>query len=238
MARIDFVPNDYVQQKECGRANFLYLVLFGILMGAIGVTFSIIKMRQRAVESQLAELEQKMAAADAQIAQLDELKRKTTTMMHSMVTTAELLEPVPRSVILAALTNNLPGGVSLLELNLEEKELTPRRRPPSPKTSQYQKAQAANQAASPGTIAPRSDSNRKTTIEIRGIAPSDIEVAEYIARLGNSILMDDVALVESQEHIIDDVRYREFKLNATLKKSITLTKEDIEKIRRPKAQDT
>lgn len=239
MARIDFVPNDYVQQKECGRANFLYLVLFGILMGAIGVTFSIIKMRQRAVESHLAALEQKMIAADAQIAQLDEIKRKTTTMMHSMVTTAELLEPVPRSVVLACLTNNLPGGVSLLELDLQEKEIAPAAPKPTPKTSQYQKAQGAQKADAalqPGE-APRKARTR-TTVQIKGIAPSDIEVATYIARLGTSILMSEVALVESQEHIIDDVRFREFKLTATLKEDISLTKEDIEKIRRPTSRDT
>ncbi len=238
MARIDFVPNDYVQQKECGRANFLYLVLFGILMGAIGVTFSIIKMRQRAVESHLAALEQKMAAADTQIAQLDKLKRKTTTMMHSMVTTAELLEPVPRSVVLACLTNNLPGGVSLLELDLKEKDIAPAAPKATPKTSQYQKAQAAQKpdALQPGET-PR-QARTRTTVEIKGIAPSDIEVATYIARLGTSILMSEVALVESQEHIIDDVRFREFKLTATLKEDITLTKEDIERIRRPTSRDT
>ena len=235
MARIDFVPNDYVQQKECGRANFLYLVLFGILMGAIGVTFSIIKMRQRAVESLLTTLEQKMVAADTQIAQLDELKRKTTTMMHSMVTTAELLEPVPRSVILACLTNNLPGGVSLLELKLEEKETKPTRRP-APKQSQYQKAQ--NTQADAKAAAESQEPTSETTIEIKGIAPSDIEVATYIARLGASMLTDSVALVESQEHMIDGARFREFKLIATLKRNITLTKEDIEKIRRPTARDT
>ena len=45
-------------------------------------------------------------------------------------------------------------------------------------------------------------------------------------------------MLESQEHIIDDVRFREFKLTATLKEDITLTKEDIERIRRPTSRDT
>ena len=41
MAKIDFVPNDYIQQRQSSRANFMYLVLFMILMAAVGVTFSI-----------------------------------------------------------------------------------------------------------------------------------------------------------------------------------------------------
>ncbi|MBN1818048.1 MAG: PilN domain-containing protein [Sedimentisphaerales bacterium] len=235
MAKIDFVPNDYIQQKECGRANFLYLILFGILMGAIGVTFSIIKMRQKAVESDLSSLEQRMAEAGAQIAQLDELKKKTSTMMQTMVTTAELLEPMPRSVILACLTNKLPGGVSLLELKMEEKEQKAASSRPPSSQSQYQKTKAQQEQT------PQSANSRpatETTIEIKGIAPSDIEVASYIARLSASILMQNVALVESKEHIVEDVRYREFKLKAKLKQNISLTKEDIEKIRRSREIDT
>ncbi|MBN1123923.1 MAG: PilN domain-containing protein [Sedimentisphaerales bacterium] len=234
MAKIDFVPNDYIQQKECGRANFLYLILFGILMGAIGVTFSIIKMRQKAVESDLASLEQRMTAASIQIAQLDELKKKTSTMMQTMVTTAELLEPIPRSVILACLTNNLPGGVSLLELKMEEKEVkTSSSR--SSSQSQYQKTRVQKeQTAQSVDTRPATE----MTIEIKGIAPSDIEVASYIARLSTSILMQNVALVESKEHTVEDARYREFKLKARLKQNISLSKEDIEKIRRSREIDT
>jgi hypothetical protein len=64
-----------------------------------------------------------------------------------------------------------------------------------------------------------------------GIAPSDIEVASFIARLSGSMLLDQVELVESKERIIDDIQFREFKLRAMLKPNLTLTKEDIDSIR-------
>jgi hypothetical protein len=35
-------------------------------------------------------------------------------------------------------------------------------------------------------------------MDIEGIAPSDLQVAAYIEHLGNSVLLDDVALVESK----------------------------------------
>ena len=122
MTNIDFVPDDYVQQRESGRANFMYLVLFAALMGAVGVTFSTIKVRQRVVTKELEEVNARMLAAREQIAQLEEFKTKSKTIMKSAVMTAELLEPVPRSIILACLTNKLPGGVSLLEFDLEQKK--------------------------------------------------------------------------------------------------------------------
>jgi hypothetical protein len=71
----------------------------------------------------------------------------------------------------------------------------------------------------------------ETKLSIEGIAPSDIEVAAYISRLDGSILLDEVALVESKEHKIDKVKFREFKLSAILKRGILLTKKDVAEIR-------
>ncbi len=225
MAKIDFVPDDYIQQRESNRANLTYLLFLAVLLSAIGVTFSIIKIRQRTTQNELAVLTQQMTQAHSQIAQLEELKIKSKTMMKTMVTTAELLEPIPRSIILAALTNNLPVGVSLVEAKLSEKEITRAAAAPA-KTSRYE---AAGAKAAAQQEPPRK--GFETTIEIKGIAPSDIEVAAYIAQLSNSILFDSVALVESREHKIDEIRFREFKLKTMLRNNAVLSKDDVGKIR-------
>lgn len=160
MATINFVPNDYIQQRQSSRANLMYLTLLAALLGGIGVTFSVIKMRQSVVGRELAAINAKMMEAKEQITQLEELKTKGKTMMKSMVMTAELLEPVPRSVVLACLTNNMPSGVSLLEMQLVEKENKVLAAPAAKsaaaaapaKTTQYQSAAAKNQkAAAPET---------------------------------------------------------------------------------------
>jgi len=229
MGTINFVPNDYIQQRQSSRANLMYLMLLMAMLGAIGITFGFIKMRQRVVNMEMITLNARMTKAKEQIAQLEELKAKGQTMLKTMVMTAELLEPVPRSVILAALTNNLPTGVSLLDLGLEEKELrvaSASTKPASKPANQYQAKTAKTQA-------PEEPQRRiETNLELMGIAPSDIEVAAYIARLNSSILLGRVELVESKERIIDEVKFREFKLRAMLKPNLTLTKEDIDSIRR------
>ena len=227
MSRVDFVPEEYIQQRESGKANFMYLLLFGAMMCGIGVTFSIIKVRQKAVAAELATVNAKMAQAGEQIAQLEQLKTKGKNVMKTMVMTSGLIEKIPRSIILACLTNNMPTGVSLLELKLEEKEITPKVPKPAAKTAG---AAAAAAAAPPKKII-------LTMVNISGIAPSDIGVANYIARLSESILLDRVSLVESKERKIDDMKFRQFKLNAYIKSEILLTKEDISNIRR-KRQET
>lgn len=236
MAMINFVPDDYVQQRRASRSNVLYLMLLLAMLGAIGITFGFIKMRQRAVQSELAQLNTRMAQAQQQIAQLEELKTKSKTMMATMVMTAELLEPVPRSIVLASLTNNLPSGVSLLDFGLEEKETQTYKSSSKGTTSSQYKKTNAKTAAKVTT----SDPEKKvvTNLQIKGIAPSDIQVAAFIAHLSNAILFDDVSLVESKEVEIENIKYRQFHLKAVIQPNMTLTKEDIDAIREKREQTT
>ncbi|MCI0498314.1 MAG: PilN domain-containing protein [Planctomycetales bacterium] len=234
MATINFVPDDYVHQRRASRANVLYLMLLMAVLGAVGVTFGFIKMRQRAVQAQLAELNTRMVQAQQQIAQLEELKNKSKTMMKTMVMTAELLEPMPRSVVLASLTNNLPSGVSLVEFKLDEKEVQVIKAAPAKPSggNQYRQSASAVKTAPAADSAPRIETN----LEIKGLAPSDIQVAGFIAHLSGAVLFDQVSLVESKEVEVDKIKFREFLLKATLKPGLTLTKDDIDSIREKRNQ--
>ena len=232
MAMINFVPDDYVQQRRANRSNVLYLMLLLAMLGAIGITFGFIKMRQRAVQTELAQLNSRMAEAQQQIAQLEELKTKSQTMMKTMVMTAELLEAVPRSIILASLTNNLPSGVSLLDFGLEEKETQIYKSAAKNTTSsRYSKANATATASEPQKTV-------STNLQIKGIAPSDIQVAGFISRLNDAILFDDVSLVESKEIEIEKIKYRQFQLKAVIRPDLALTKENIDEIREKREQAT
>jgi hypothetical protein len=48
MSNINFVPDDYVQSNESRRANLMCLVLFSVVMAALGGSFFTIKIRQKA----------------------------------------------------------------------------------------------------------------------------------------------------------------------------------------------
>jgi Tfp pilus assembly protein PilN len=227
MININFVPDDYVQKRESMRANVMYLILFLVVMIGLGGTFMVLKVRQKAITSQVAVVAEKMEKAKKDIAQLEDLQAKRKQMMKAALMTAELIEPIPRTVALAELTNTLPSGVSLHNVRFKEKLPTATS---SPKPSSYDQAKTAGASnASTAAAAPKPDV--ETCIEIEGIAPSDIQVAGYIAQLNNSIIFDNVALVLSKEYLKDEVVFREFKLTASLKKDIHLSKQNIELIR-------
>ncbi|MHC4913089.1 MAG: hypothetical protein ACYTE5_08815, partial [Planctomycetota bacterium] len=131
MININFVPDDYVQNNESRRTNLMYLVLFGVVMAVLGGSFMTIKIRQKALIAEEKRVSTKMAQAEKAMKQFEELQAKRKVMIKTALTTAELLEPVPRSVLLASLTNNLPPGVSLLRLKLVQKKPKRVRQPAS-----------------------------------------------------------------------------------------------------------
>lgn len=202
------------------------LVLFVPVMVVLVGLFVTIKVRQRVLVTREKLIDAKMAQAHEAIKQFEQLQAKRNAMWKRALTTAELLEPVSRSVLLASLTNNLPAGVSLLHLSAIQKE---------PPKSRFQTTSKYERARTKRTAAARPKQSREKLLRmhigIEGIAPSDIEVAAYIERLSSSKLLENVTLVESREHEAEDTTFRQFKLTAMLKKDIQLTDEDIDKIR-------
>jgi Tfp pilus assembly protein PilN len=234
MANINFVPDDYVQSNESRRANLMCLVLFSVVIVALAGASVTIRIRQRACMAEDALITAKTARMQESIKQFEQLQEKRKEMMRTALTTAELLESVPRSVLLASLTNNLPAGVSLMKLELQQKEPPKATRAAAPPANKYQAAQGAPQ---PAAEAQSPEKRLETHMDIEGVAPSDIQVAAYIERLSNSPLLSDVALVESKEIKVDQVVFRDFKLKAMLNHQIHLTKEDVDSIR-SKAEKT
>ena len=86
------------------------------------------------------------------IKQFELLQSRRKEMMKTALMTAELLEPLPRSIVLASLTNELPAGTSLMEVKFNQKE-------PAGKTSTS--AYQAKKAASGGKTDSQDAKNSK-----------------------------------------------------------------------------
>jgi Tfp pilus assembly protein PilN len=226
MVNINFVPDDYIQSSESRRANLMCLVLFMIVMAALGGSFVTIRMRQSAFCAKENLVNAKMARVRETIKQFEELQAKRKEMMKTALMTAQLLEPVPRSVLLASLTNNLPAGVSLLKVSFIQRE--PKQGGSAAPGSKYQAAKVQMPA---GQTPVSQEKSLETYIDIGGIAPTDLQVAAYIERLSTSSLIANVALVESKEYKIEDTTFRRFRLTAMLQNDVHLTRDDVDRIR-------
>ena len=223
MAQIDFVPDDYIQRKESRRANFFYLALLALIAAGISGAFGIIKIRGHAVEKEAKSVDARMEAAQQSVKQLEQIQIRRQEMMKTALLTAELIEPVPRSLIIALLTNSLPDNVSLSKIEILQKKAA-RGSASAQAAGKYEAVKAAAAQKLP-------EQDFITELEIEGLAASDIGVADYIANLSKSTMLENVCLVQSKQKDSGSTSYREFKLTAQIRGNFTVNNDDVEKIR-------
>ena len=227
MSSLNFVPDDYVHNNESRRINILCVVLLFAVVIALSTVFGVIKVQQRACAQEEAAVFTKMTQMQKSLVQFEQLQVQREHMMKSALTIADLLETVPRSILLAQLTNALPNGTSLTSVDIIQKD--GKLANSSHSKSRYQAAKAKNEAKNAAEESP--EKRLITEVVITGLAPSDLQVAFYIERLDESALLGEVALIESKEHEVEKEVFRQFRLRAKLNKEIKLTDDTLTTIR-------
>ena len=76
MLNINFVPDDYVQNNEFRRTNFMYLMLFVVVMSALVGSFVTIKIRQRVCDAEEELVNEKMVQVQEAIKQFEEHEKE------------------------------------------------------------------------------------------------------------------------------------------------------------------
>jgi Tfp pilus assembly protein PilN len=185
--QLDFLPEDYLERKARRRTILICAVLAGIVMAAIGAAFSITERINRQADQRKQEVDLKYAEEAKQIQQIQQVEQKQQKMARQAELAASLLEKIPRSNILAEVTNAVPSDVSLLEFSLNSIR---RSAPAAVAASDPTKASAA---AQPQPIA------YDVQLKVSGIAANDVQVAEFIRRLSHDDLFQDVNLIISDE---------------------------------------
>ena len=203
-----------MERRGRRRATLLCLGLAGVAVLALGGMCALYVMRAFSVSSLRAVVEQQYREAGRQIDQLKLLENRKADLVRKVELSADLLERVPRSHILARLTNALPSDTSLQVLVMSSVEVEV----PAPKPTTTKDGEAST-AASKGSKLKRPEKIRRREIQFRldGLAVTDVQVAEYIARLTADPLFEEVNLKFSEEFPYEPgVTMRRFELTFRL----------------------
>ena len=186
---LSFLPDDYLEQKWKKRANLVCAVLAVLTAGAVAAGWSWIRKHDSQIEGQFTAVDAKYVDAARKIEQVKKMHEQQKEVVHHAELAAALVEKVPRSNMLAEITNSLPPGTSLLELTMNS---APHQGPPAP-TSSFEQHRAAIEGQAAAAKVPAYDVH----LRITGVAQNDSQVAQLIARLGhtNSNLFQDVNLI-------------------------------------------
>ena len=190
MRVIDFLPADYLERRNLRHANFICAAIGGGAILALGLVVGVQFVRSLGMARMRDVVQQQYEDANRQIEQLRELEQRKATLLQKVELSTALLERVPRSQLLARLTNHLPQDTSLTALVVRIEEVdVPVKAPP------------ASAAPAAGTPAAKPAMTRVKRIQIRvdGLARTDVEVADYIKRLSRDPLFKDIDLQFSEE---------------------------------------
>ena len=223
MSNASFLPEDYLAQKAERRSNIICLVLFGVVMTAVVGAFFVTNRSARMEKEQNAAVNISYQQAAPQIEDFKQLEQQKAEMLNKAELASALVERVPRSILLAELINRMPERLSLLEFELKSEKVkaatstgskTVRGSSGSLKSSAPERAKTKQEASDePPKIEPP---RYKAAITMKGVAPTDVELANFMAALNSYSLLRDVALEYSEQKEIEGRSLREFKITMSL----------------------
>jgi Tfp pilus assembly protein PilN len=193
MSLIDLLPEDYIQRKRAQRSNRLCLALFVVVMAGVLAAAFISQHCRKNTQGVLDRVDNDYQQATVLMSELTDLQQRKATMMDKARSTSKLLERVPRSYLLAMITNSLPQNASLVNISLYPKRVVTAADASPTKDAKFA-AKSAQAAADGKTI---------VEMEVAGLADTDVAVARFIANLARNPLADSVDLAYSQEKSID-----------------------------------
>jgi len=218
MRVIDFLPADYAERRGRRRANLICLGLAGAAVLALGMISALAVARAMGVTALRRVVELQYREAGRQIEQLKKLEERKAGLLRKVELSADLLERVPRSYILARLTNALPPYTSIQIFIMSTEEVEVEVPAPSEavgKADETGKDRSAQKGAKKKR--PEKVKKKETLFRIDGLAPTDVEVAEYIARLSADPLFEEVNLKFSEEFPYQEgLQVRRFELSFRL----------------------
>ncbi len=218
------LPEDYLEKRIARRTNVICLSLFFIVMVGVVATLFVTDRQWEDIYARRDEVNQAYKNADVQIQQLATLQEQRERMVNKSRVADALKERALRSRILAELVNHMPRTVSWLEFELETEIARTQGRSRTALQRQREQQQANDAQQGEGDDAVVIEIPQATvTISLVGLAPSDVEVSEFMNALDQHELFSGVNLRYTESTVVDEQERRKFELEMTVNHNIDLT---------------
>jgi Tfp pilus assembly protein PilN len=195
--QLSFLPDDYLVRKAQHRTNLICASLFVVMIAAIAIAFTTVERGLRDAERRHAAIDQQYADAAKRIAEMKQLQDRQAVLARQADLAASLLDRVPRSYLLAEITNKLPAGVSLRDVELSRKKRA--NAPGAEKKTPLTRRKASAKDAKAAAALPPPPEQFDVFVKLSGVAPGDAQVAKFVSNLNESPLLAEVNLLLSAQ---------------------------------------
>lgn len=227
---MSFLPEDYLERRVARRTNIVCLTLFAVVMAGVVTTFFVTSRQRAEIQTLHAEVNNRFAEAARKLEQLEELQARKKQMLRKAQVTSVLVERVPRTFLMAELINHMPAPLSLLDMELGTKVL---RQTPKPLTAMQRRQQQIKDEQESQIEVPET----RVTLRLVGVAPTDVQVAQFMTALSKHNLFEDLTLQYSEQTEIEEREMRKFGVEMTLNQNIDLHEVEPTRVRRELKQN-
>ncbi|MEQ8845857.1 MAG: PilN domain-containing protein [Phycisphaerales bacterium] len=222
-----FLPDDYVQRKAEGRANVIGLTLFCAVMGTVVAAFFVTNRNWKSVHDEREAIAVQYKAAEPEIELLIKLEERKEQMLQKAEIVTALIEPVPRSILMAELVTRMPEDMTLLTVELKGRRVADAAQTKAEAAQAQRQSVRGRQAGSlggtkTGATAEEAKPSKilppryEYTLTLTGVAPSNGDIADYLDALKLSPLLRRVELHYAEAQKLKDLELRKFQLSAEI----------------------
>ena len=227
-----FLPEDYLDHKIARRTNLICVGLFIVMIAAIGAAFYVQNRQDMGTRAELVEVNSTFTRRAEQLRQIQELQERQQKMIEKAEVVRQLIERVPRSIILAEMVNNMPTALVLLEFDLETKTA------PAPRSlDAMERARARAQAQQNEDEGRVEIVARQVLVRVVGVAQDQQQITVFMGNLTEHPLFDMVALEFIEEETIENTSLQRFAITMELNQEVLIERSAPEQLERDLMQD-
>jgi Tfp pilus assembly protein PilN len=201
MNQINFLPADFVEEQVRHHRIYREAVWVAVTLLAIGGWCVSSRGSLDSLGSYASALQQEAAAVREQVSEMTKLQLQQKTLLHQVRIQRELLQPLNTTAVLATISELMSPSMALTSLELTGTRPVPAPRPPNdPRTGE------------PLKVAPKPKPPQMLRLELVCLAPSDVDVANFVGRLSDHAMFTNVKMLYSRATVVSDLQAREFRI--------------------------
>jgi Tfp pilus assembly protein PilN len=208
MNEIDFLPERIKDQRRRRRRLICQGYLMALCVAGLGVMAYVFQVRVDKARGELEMLRSRSRAMDSQIALRDQLSRQLAELMIKGRIEEQLGRRVGTLDVLGELQKVMPESLTLTSMTMETVAV-------QVAADQAEKRNASNQPVTRAG-ASKEKTVKRVRLVLTGMAPTDVDVANFIGQLAGSKLFEDVSMGYAKNVKFRNRQAREFQANCYL----------------------
>src|SRR5439155_8358611 len=154
-----------------------------LLAAGLGLWMLLVQRNVHLKESDLARLKTDLTQSETEVDRLNDLLKLQDQLNAQNEIFEKIGRPVDTTKLLATLDQLMPQAMALIELSIETEEAT------------------KSAGTSLASRAAQEKSERKLKLKLHGVAPTDVDVGDFLVRLAAKPLFSQVELAYSHERV-------------------------------------